>query len=138
MDHTTRVILPDLELAIGPHKSLKVRLSAPAQVLVEYTFEKGYPGLPTCPNGDPGEPGVPDEFDFKRIVAVRPLDLISRDKTLHLVVHEGRDLFDMFTPAALDDLQDTVLAAIRDENEQAHVDAAIAQRELAVLLGGRP
>lgn len=138
MDHTARLTIPDLELAVGPYEAASVRLMAPAKVDVEYVYERGYPALPTFANGDPGEPGMPDEFDFKRIITLHPLDLVSSDNSLHLVVCAGSDIYSLLTIAELATLEDQVLADLRDDADQVRVDSLIAHRELAVLLGGRP
>lgn len=138
MDYTTRLTIPELELAVGPYETASVRLIAPALVQVAYLFEPGYPAILTLPNGDPGEPGEPDLFDWKHITTLHPVTFVSDDDALRLHIKTGIDIYPLLTSRELAVLEREVMAERRRAAEDARLDACLDglfERGLPALLG---
>ena len=91
MEHTLVYSLPRLEQPFGPDQAATLHLAGHAKLNVQFTYEPGYTGAAYDAGGEPGsDPGAPEFFDFKQILTIDPLVLVSGDGKVRTV--DGRDI----------------------------------------------
>lgn len=126
MDYSAPYTLHGLTLAVGPHEheSEPAHFGGSVVLDVEFTYEPGYPARPAG-LGDPGDPGLPEEFDFKRVLATHPIVLETRDRTLRVIVSSGADIYERLPQARLDMIEADLIERRRGSRIGALVDAAV-------------